>query len=65
MTCVVGKTVIRRLTPQFSGRVLSPEARRERTMKWSARGVAAMPYDGPLQLLVIRLARHVISSATR
>jgi hypothetical protein len=25
-------------------------------MKWSARGVAAMPFDGPLQLLVRRLA---------
>jgi hypothetical protein len=26
-------------------------------MKWSARGVAAMPYDGPLQLLVMRHQR--------
>jgi hypothetical protein len=40
-----------RLTPQFSGRALPCEARRERIMKWRARGVAAMPCHGPLQLL--------------
>ena len=44
------------ITPQFSGGALLCEARRERKMKWSARGVAAMPLDGPLQLLVRR--RH-------
>jgi hypothetical protein len=40
------------LTPQFSGRALSCDARRGRIMKWSARGVAAMASHGPLQLLV-------------
>jgi hypothetical protein len=50
-----------RLTPQFSGRALAFAARRERTMKWRARAVAAMPYHGPLQLLVMRLryAEHI------
>ena len=43
-----------RLTPQFSGRTLPCEARRERIMKWRARAVAATPYHGPLQLLVMR-----------
>jgi hypothetical protein len=43
-----------RLTPQFSGRALPCDARCERIMKWRARGVAAIPYDGPLQLLVRR-----------
>jgi len=43
-----------RLTPQFSGRALPCEARRERIMKWRARAVAATPYHGPLQLLVMR-----------
>jgi hypothetical protein len=37
-------------TPQFSGRTLPFGAHRERIMKWSARGVAAPTYDGPLQL---------------
>jgi hypothetical protein len=45
------------LEPQFSGRTLPCEARRERTMQWSARGVAAMPFHRPLQLLVRRHAR--------
>jgi hypothetical protein len=45
---------MRRITPQFSGRALPFEARRACIMKWSTRGVAAMPYDGPLQLLVSR-----------
>jgi hypothetical protein len=31
-------------------------------MKGSARGVAAMPFDGPLQLLVRRLAHHELAS---
>jgi hypothetical protein len=31
-------------------------------MKWSARGVAAMPYYGPLQLLVRRLARRLFTT---
>ena len=53
------------LTPQFSGRVLPSDARRERIMKWSARGVAAMPCDGPLQLLVRRLAQHFASQLQR
>jgi hypothetical protein len=37
---------------QFSDRTLPCEARRERIMKWRARAVAAMPFGGPLQLLV-------------
>jgi len=48
-----------RLTPQFSGRALPHEARRERIMKWSARVVAATPYHGPPQLLVRRLERRL------
>jgi hypothetical protein len=44
-----------RIAPQFSGRALPCDARRERIMKWSARGVAALPNDGPLQLFVRRL----------
>ncbi len=48
--------VERRLTPQFSGRALLCEARRERIIKWRARAVAATPCHGPLQLLVIRQA---------
>jgi hypothetical protein len=43
--------------PQFSGRALTCDARRERIMKWSARADAAMPCHGPLQLLVRRLAQ--------
>jgi hypothetical protein len=43
-----------RITPQFSGRALPCDARHARIMKWSARGVAAMPFHGPLQLLVRR-----------
>jgi hypothetical protein len=59
-----------RLTPQFSGRMLPSEARRERIMKWRARGVAAMPFDGPLQLLVRRHAdeahvRRLVMPRTR
>src|SRR5688572_1290434 len=50
-----------RLTPQFSGRALPFEARRERIMKWRARAVAAPTYHGPLQLLVRRLAPHVVA----
>lgn len=42
------------LTPQFSGRALPYAARHARIMKWSARGVAALLFDGPLQLLVRR-----------
>src|SRR5687767_3289915 len=52
----------RRLTPQFSGRALPCEARREPIMKWRARAVAAPTYHGPLQLLVRRHgvgAQHV------
>jgi hypothetical protein len=43
-----------RITPQFSGRTLPCEARRERIMQWRARAVAATTYHGPLQLLVMR-----------
>jgi len=43
-----------RLTPQFSGRALPCDARRERIMKWRARAVATTPFHGPLQLLVRR-----------
>jgi hypothetical protein len=43
-----------RLTPQFSGGALSSAKRRERKMKWHARGATAMPLDRPLQLLVMR-----------
>ena len=50
-----------RITPQFSGRALPCEARRERIMKWSARGVAAMRCDGPLQLLVRRLTQRLLA----
>jgi len=50
-----------RITPQFSGRTLPFDARRERIMKWSARDDAAMPYHGPLQLLVRRLARRQVN----
>src|SRR6187431_965231 len=53
----------RRITPQFSGRALPCEARRERIMKWRARAVAATPYHGPLQLLVMRW--HHASSRPR
>src|SRR5207237_10891867 len=38
---ILQKRLHRRLTPQFSGRELPRAARRERIMKWSARGVAA------------------------
>jgi hypothetical protein len=41
-------------TPQFSGRALTFDARRQRIMQWRARGVAAVPRHGPLQLLVRR-----------
>jgi hypothetical protein len=34
-------------------------------MKWSARGVAAMRFDGPLQLLVRRLAQHEFAPKSR
>ena len=40
-----------RLTPQFSGRVMTCDVRRERIMQWRARAVAATTYLGPLQLL--------------
>ena len=47
------------LTPQFGGRALAIEARRESIMKWRARAVAATMCYGPLQLLVIRFGvRH-------
>src|SRR5262245_27049069 len=41
-----------RLTPQFSGRALPYQARRERGMQWRARAVAAPTCHGPLQLRV-------------
>src|SRR5262245_8428932 len=47
----------RRLTPQFSGRAMPCDSRRERIMKWRARAAAATTYHGPLQLLVRRHAR--------
>jgi hypothetical protein len=47
-----------RITPQFSGRTLPYEARRERIMKWRARAVAATTCHGPLQLLVSRRLRR-------
>ena len=53
--------VLRRMTPQFSGRALPCDARRERIMKWRARAVAAPPCNGPLQLLVRRLAQRSYS----
>src|SRR5262249_4699529 len=43
-----------RITPQFSGGALTSAERRERKMKWRARGATAMGPDRPLQLLVIR-----------
>jgi hypothetical protein len=48
------RRIICRLTPQFSGRALKCDARRERIMKWRARAVAAPSCHGPLQLLVSR-----------
>jgi hypothetical protein len=42
-----------RITPQFSGRALPCEARRERIMKWRARAVAATTWHGPLQLIIL------------
>jgi hypothetical protein len=50
-----GMSTVRSLMPQFSGRALPCEARRERIMKWRARAVAATPCHGPLQLPVMRL----------
>src|SRR5690606_21835057 len=46
---------IRGITLQFSGGVMPRDARRERIMKWRARGVAARRYHRPLQLLVRHL----------
>ena len=43
---------------QFSGRALPCDARRERTMRYSAGGVLALPYHGPLHLLVMRHAHY-------
>ena len=37
------------ITPRFSGGAMPCAARRERIMKWSARVVAAMSFDRPLQ----------------
>jgi hypothetical protein len=54
-------TLETRIASQFSGGALPCEARRER-MKWSARDVAATPFDGPLQLLVRRLAQRSSAS---
>lgn len=51
--CRAQELPFRHLTSQFSGRTLPCEARRERIMKWSARGVATLPCHGPLQLLVM------------
>jgi hypothetical protein len=48
--------VLCRITPQFSGRALTYAARRACIMKWSTRGVAEIPFDGPLQLCYAALA---------
>jgi len=50
--------LLMRITPQFSGGALTSAERRERKMKWRARGATVMASDRPLQLLVMRLARH-------
>lgn len=54
----------RLLTPnvRFSGRVLRCPGRRERTMKWRARGAHVLGYHGPLQPLV---RRHRAGSSNR
>jgi hypothetical protein len=46
------------ITLQLSGRELSCEVHREHIVKWRARGVAAMAYHRPRQLLVMRLLYH-------
>jgi hypothetical protein len=51
--------------PQFSGRALPSDARRERMMKWRARDVAAMPCHGPLQLSCARLPDERVSSRVK
>ena len=46
-----------RLTPQFSGGALNYAARRMCTMKCRTCGAHVMPFDRPLQLLVMRPKR--------
>jgi hypothetical protein len=41
-------------TPQFSGHVATRPARRTCTMKWRTCAALATPFQGPLQLLVLR-----------
>jgi hypothetical protein len=53
-----------RITPQFSGRALPYDARRERRMKWRARAVAAPTGHGPLQLLVSRWHHAAFATLT-
>jgi hypothetical protein len=49
--------MVGRLTPQFGGRALPRDARRERIMKWRARAVAATTCHDPLLAILVSRRR--------